>query len=267
MLLFTTNADGGNTEGIGAMAQCQIICYTLSKLYNVGFYFEGFKNLTHYQYFETTKEQWDNDITDFFNFPVSEKLDLPIVDFSSIDGDINSIINENLILNIKSNYLLQFMDQYIDNSDVQSILTTIGESIKFDKRLFYFNSEKNNVAIHIRKYTETDCDPNPRRELFDETKKNYYISIIEKLNNKDVQFHIYSQGNESDFYFLKQMGNNIFLHIEENPMITLYHMINADVLFTANSSLSYVAHLLGNHKMCFVRDTFFHKWKLNSIRI
>lgn len=267
MLLFTTNADGGNTEGIGAMAQCQIICYTLSKLYNVGFYFEGFKNLTHYQYFETTKEQWDNDITDFFNFPVSEKLDLPIVDFSSIDGDINSIINENLILNIKSNYLLQFMDQYIDNSDVQSILKSIGCGIKFNKDSIYFDTKKTNVAIHIRRYTQTDCDLNPRREYFDETKKNYYISKIRELDNDNVEFHIYSQGKESDFEFLKEVGYNVKLHIEEHPLTSLYHMINADKLFTANSSLSYIAHLLGNNKTCFVRDTFFHKWKSNSIRI
>jgi hypothetical protein len=267
MLLFTTNSDGGNTEGIGAMAQYQIICYTLSKLYNAGFYFEGFKNLTHYQYFQTTKEKWDSNITNFFNLPISKKENLPIINFSSINGDIESMINENAILNIEPNYLLQFIDEYIDNSDIQTILKQIGNNLNLNKELFYFDKNKNNIAFHIRKYTQTDCDLNPRREYFDETKKNYYISKIKELNDNEVEFHIYSQGNETDFEFIKEIGDNIKLHIEENPLISLYHMINADVLFTANSSLSYIAHLLGNHKKCFVRDTFFHKWKSNSIKI
>jgi hypothetical protein len=266
-LLLTTTSDGKHTEGIGAMAQYQIICYVLSKIYNVGFYFEGFKNLTHYQYFNITPSQWDKNINNFFNFPISPKLNLPIIDFEATNGDINSLINQDLILNIQPKYLSQFMDNYIDNTEVTSVLQEISKSINFDSELSYFNPHKNNIAIHIRRYTQTDCDQNPRREYFDNNKENYYILKIKELNNNNSEFHIYSQGQESDFEFLKQVGDNIILHIEENPLISLYHMINADVLFTANSSLSYIAHLLGNHKQCFVRDTFFHKWKNTTIKL
>jgi hypothetical protein len=44
-------------------------------------------------------------------------------------------------------------------------------------------------------------------------------------------------------------------------------MINADFLIMANSSLSYVAHLLGNHEKCFGRSNFWQKWKKETIII
>ena len=87
-IYFTTNSNGNHTEGIGAMAQYQIICYVLSKLYNTEYYFTGFKNLTHYQYFDITQEQWCKDITDFFNFPISEVSDLPRISFHQLDKSL-----------------------------------------------------------------------------------------------------------------------------------------------------------------------------------
>ena len=160
---------------------------------------------------------------------------------------------------------MSFIDNYIDIPEVNIILNELGKNIKLDNSLKYFNKDKQNIAIHIRKYTQTDCDLNPRRELFDKSKENYYIDLINQLNNNNNEFHIFSQGKEENFNFLKK--DNVVLHIEEHPLTSLYHMINTDVLVTANSSLSYVAHLLGNHKQCFVRDTFFHRWKPNSIYI
>lgn len=267
MIYFTTNSDGNHTEGIGAMAQYQIICYVISKLYNVNFYFTGFKNLTHYQYFDITQEQWCKDITNFFNLPVSKDLDLPTINFHQLNIELDDFINnnDNVIINFEPHYLLSFMDNYIDNDGIQNILIELGKNIILNSDLKYFDKEKQNIAIHIRKYTQTDCDLNPRREYFDESKKDYYINLINKLDNNKVDFHIYSQGKEEEFNFLNK--NNIKLHIEENPLVSLYHMINSDIFITANSSLSYIAHLLGNHKQCFVRDTFFHKWKNNTIKL
>lgn len=263
MIYFTTNSDGNNTEGIGAMAQYQIICYCLSQLYNTNFYFTGFKNLTHYQYFDIPQNQWCGDITNFFNLPISKEINLPIIGFHQLNEDLELFINKNnnIIINFESNYLMSFIDSFIDNEDIQCILKTLGNNVVLKDELKYFSKEKQNVAIHIRRFMPTDCDPNPRRELFDKSKENYYIDLMNQLNNNS-EFHIYSQGKEEDFIFLKK--DNVVLHIEENPLVSLYHMIKADILVTANSSLSYVAHLLGNHKKCFVRDTFFHKWKLSN---
>jgi hypothetical protein len=266
-IYFTTNSDGNNTEGIGAMIQYQLICYALSKTFKTKHYFTGFKNLAHYQYFNTTQEQWSNDVTTFLNLPVSEPLDLPVVEYSTLTVAYQEFIktNDNVIVNIDPHTLLNFANLHINKPQFQLILKQIGSDILFNDKLKYFDTTKSNIAIHIRKYTPTDCDPHPRRELFDESKKDYYINLINMLHNDNSILHVYSQGSDEDWEFLKR--DNVVLHIEEHPLISLYHMINANVLVTANSSLSYIAHLLGNHELCFVRDTFFHQWKPNSIYI
>jgi len=267
MIHFTTNPDGKHTEGIGAMAQYQIVCYILSKLYNVGFYFTGFKNLTHYQYFNITQEQWCDNINNFFNLPISKPLDLPIINFSQINNDLKIFLskNDNIIIDFEYPHLMSFIDNYVDVPEVRNLLSELGTNIILDDKLKYFNKKKQNVSIHIRKYTQTDCDLNPRREYFNEKKQQLYLNLIDSLDSSNIDFHIYSQGDIKDFDFIK--GDNIYKHIEENPLISLYHMIKADALITANSSLSYIAHLLGNHKKCFVRNNFFHRWKNNTINI
>jgi hypothetical protein len=123
----------------------------------------------------------------------------------------------------------------------------------------YFKNNKKNIAIHIRKFTKTDNCTITNREYFTEARKNIYLNYIEQLDNENHMFHIYSQGTEEEFEFLKK--ENVILHIEENPLISLYHIINADFLITANSSFSYIAHLLGTHEKCFGRSNFWHKWK------
>lgn len=272
-IYFTTNSDGNNTEGIGAMAQYQIICYILSKLYDVNFYFEGFKNLTHYQYFDIKQNDWCKDVSEFFNFKSVIAENIKTINFSDINCELDELVNKNesLIINFEPHFLLQFMDSYIDNSDIKNICEYLKNNISLSSYKKYFKKEDTNIAVHIRKYTQTDCDPNPRRELFDDSKHEYIInmlkSIDQKLDYNNKVYHIYSQGKESDFKFLKELKLNIKLHIEEYTLISLYHMINSDIFITANSSLSYVAHILGNHKACFVRDTFFHKWKENTIKI
>jgi hypothetical protein len=272
-IYFTTNSDGNSTEGIGAMAQYQIICYILSKLYGVEFYFEGFKNLTHYQYFNTTQEEWSNRVTEFFNFDAISNLNLNNINFSDIDCTLEEFIstNSNLIINFEAHFLLQFLDSYIDTPEIKNICEYLKNNVSLSNDKKYFKKENTNIAVHIRKYTETDCDPNPRRELFDDSRHAYVISTLklidENLKYDNKIYHIYSQGNESDFEFLKELKLNTKLHIEENPLVSLYHMINSDILITANSSLSYIAHLLGNHKDCFARDTFFHKWKHETHKI
>jgi hypothetical protein len=129
-IYFTTNSDGNNTEGIGAMAQYQIICCVLSKLYGVNFYFKGFKNLTHYQYFDTTQEEWSNGVTKFFNFDTTRDLNLKNIDFSDIRCTLEEFIstNSNLIINFEPHFLLEFMDSYIDTPEIKNICEYLASS-------------------------------------------------------------------------------------------------------------------------------------------
>jgi hypothetical protein len=272
-IYFTANSDGNNTEGIGAMMQYQLACYIASKVYKVNYYFLGVENLTHYQYFNSNKEEWDLSINKFFNLPITEKLNLNTIKFNNNNhNDLLNLIdnNNNTIIIINKNYLLSFMDQHINTEYTKNICEQLRLKITIPQNEIYFKKETN-IAFHIRKYTKTDCCNDTRRELFDDSKIESTINKLKHIDSlidmPNKVYHIYSQGDSSYFNFLKLSNLNIVLHIEEYPTVSLYHMINADVLITANSSFSYIAHILGDHKLLFVRDTFFHKWKNSSIKI
>lgn len=273
-IYFTTNPDGKHTEGIGAMAQYQIVCYALSQLYGVNFYFTGFKNLTHYQPHNIAPKKWDKDATNFFNLPLSSKnINLPIVDLHKLGKDLEIFVNtnSNYIINFEPSHLMYFLDDHINDYNVLKILKNLGDGIILPDNLKYYSPNKINVAIHIRRFNSIDNDLNPRREYFDKSKQEVYKQLINTIHqnfpSKDIKYHVFSQGKQEDYYFLKHSNYDITFHIEEHPLISLYHMIKSDILITANSALSYVAHLLGRHKECFVRNTFLHKWNPNSLFI
>jgi len=53
-------------------------------------------------------------------------------------------------------------------------------------------------------------------------------------------------------------NHTISFHIEEYPIISLYYMINSDVLVMANSSFSWISHLYGNHELVCMKQGFNH---------
>ena len=100
MYIFN-RADGKQTEGIGAVAQCQIHAYTLSKMLNVDYTSTSFKNLQHYQE-HSTQEEFCQDVTKFFNFPKSQgfvDIDNPVY-FERIDLSLIHISEPTRLLSI-----------------------------------------------------------------------------------------------------------------------------------------------------------------------
>ena len=95
MYIFN-RADGKQTEGIGAVAQCQIHAYTLSKMLNIDYTSTNFENLQHYQE-HSSQEQFCQDVTKFFNFPKSQgfvDIDNPVY-FERIDNQFLDFVNKN----------------------------------------------------------------------------------------------------------------------------------------------------------------------------
>lgn len=259
-IFISTSSDGLKREGIGAVVQYQIICYILSKIHDTQFYFTGFKNLHHYQYFDTTQEKWDQEITEFFNFKTSPVLTHDIIHINNDHSFLKNLnAKETIILNLEGLYLMRTLHKIINEPKTREILLELKNNLKLKQEQKYFESDKKNIAIHIRKFTQTDNCTSTNREYFTEARKDIYLNHIKRLDDKNHVFHIYSQGTEEEFKFLKK--ENVILHIEENPLISLYHMINADFFIAANSSFSYIAHLLGTHEKCFGRSNFWHKWK------
>lgn len=136
------------------------------------------------------------------------------------------------------------------------------------KELYWQNKEKDffkngrfNIAVHIRRSNTRDC-----RIEGCNTPNDYYLYLINRLRDiykdKSPLFHIYSQGNVSDFKEFEAL--DVEFHIEKDIFDTFNALVAADVLITSASSFSYVAALLSDNEVYY--HLFWHKplkhWKV-----
>lgn len=284
MIFFSANSDGGNTEGIGAMVQAQLLCYSISKFFNLGFHFSKFKNFTHYQHYNVSQEKFMNDVNEFFNFPsideskITKKIKLDRLEKNIINDIIKSTKeDENIILEFNQKNILKFfvsnnlIKESEKNSSIRSLKSNLILNKKFKKP---FSKYEKNIAIHIRKYTSTDCCQSQKRDLFSESKQQYYINLTECLSNlyqeHKSRLRIYAQGNLDEYAFLNNSKlskkHKLSFHIDEYPLTSLFYMINSDVLAMANSSFSWISHLYGNHELVCVKEGFDHPMYSSNLK-
>lgn len=259
-IYLSTSADGCNTEGIGAMVQTQLFVKALSELFNCKYKFDGFKNFTHYQYFDITQEKFMDDINKFFNLYENQNKNLHKIEISTEENFYRYIKNgskEDIEISLPSSLVMKLGQQYLEEFDKQNSIRKIKEKFNY-KNL----SNKTNfrIAIHIRIFTKTDCDPSEIRDYFNAEKQEYYINLVESLNerykDKNPQIEIYSQGDPTFFDFLK--AKNVSLFIEEYPLDSIEKMLTSNVFVMANSSLSYIVHLLRDN-ITYCKPGFYHK--------
>ena len=284
MYIFN-RADGKQTEGIGAVAQCQIHTYTLSKMLNVGFVSTNFKNLQHYQE-HSTQEKFCEDVTKFFNFPNSQAIE-------SVDDSVYfERVDQNFIDFVKKNQKDDDLYVEIGNIDLMRIadnnyqiwkpfIKELSSLVFFDQDKYYYDDEKLNIALHITNFIEgRDNDRSLSREQFVQgnKKEQYYINLLQKFDqifNKDSktgslekEYHIYSRsqtpGDLTQFESFTKLGLPIKFHIDEHPLTSLYHLIKSDVKVLSNSSFSYISAIYGEG-VSIARTNFHHKIPDNVI--
>jgi len=285
MIHLFTSASGNDTEGIGAIAQCQIHTYTLSKLLGVNFIGQTFTNLQHYQE-HSTQEKFCQDVTEFFNIPNTNVITEDVIKFERIDDELikfvreNKDSNEDIFLEIDKFDLMKFADANYETW-VQFI-PDLASCVQFDQSKYYFDDDKINISLHITNFIEgRDNDRSLQREQFVQgnNKEQYYITLLQKLNEifsridngtlfTEKEYHIYSRsqtpGDISQFESFKKLGLPITFHIDEHPLTSLYHLIKSDVKVLSNSSFSYISALYGN-ELSIARDNFQHKIPYNVI--
>lgn len=277
MIYLFNRADGVQTEGIGAVAQCQIHTYTLSKLLGVGFASTKFENLQHYQEHDT-QENFCRDVTNFFNFPNQIEPPDDAVKFDHINADLQNFVNKNkegedIYVEIANYDMMRFVDA---NADLWSkFIPDLANCVTLDKSKQYFDNDKLNISLHITNFIEgRDNDRSESREQFVQgnTKEKYYVNLLQKFdeifNRKtqslfvDKEYHIYSRsqtpGDLSQFEAFTKLGLPIKFHIDEHPLTSLYHLINSDVKVLSNSSFSYISALYGKG-LSISRTNFHHK--------
>lgn len=128
-----------------------------------------------------------------------------------------------------------------------------------------------NVAIHIRRGDVWDNikKGNTAKRFTDRLlDEEFYYDLIEKINSnlgsidRPLRIHIFSDGEEADFGRIKQNQHcfelkakdnktisEIYLHLRESTLDSLYYLIKAPILFPAKSTFSVVAIILGQSKV------------------
>lgn len=283
MIYLFTKADGKQTEGIGAVAQCQIHTYTLSKMLGVGFASTKFENLQHYQEYDT-QENFSNQVTNFFNFPNQIEPPSDVIKFENVNQTFLDFIEKNksgddIYVEISNKDLIKVA---ISNTDKwSSVIPDLSRLISIDGHKKYFDEDKLNISLHITNFIEgRDNDRTSQREQFEQgnRKEKYYIDLLQKFDDifnrrgrtlfVDKEYHIYSRsqtpGDLSQFEAFAKLGLPIKFHIDEHPLTSLYHLIQSDVKVLSNSSFSYMSALYGNG-LNIVRDNFFCKLPYNAI--
>tara|TARA_Y100000996_G_scaffold116981_1_gene87062 strand:- start:6464 stop:7210 length:747 start_codon:yes stop_codon:yes gene_type:complete len=229
------------SDGFGSQYQKIIQTMIYCTHHNLNFVYRPIKNMEH---------NYDNDIKYIDNI---EKL-MNIK--NNIENDTNNKAEE-------IDYGTVVMKWFEENIDV----ACSSEDLSLIKSYFWQNKERNifkndkiNVAVHVRRPNQ--CD---NRIQGANTPDSYYLNIIkiirEKYKDKNLLFHIYSQGKLEDFKVYENI--DVTLHINEDICKTFIGMVAADILVTSISSFSYIAALLSDGEVYY--NNFWHKPRKNWI--
>jgi hypothetical protein len=141
--------------------------------------------------------------------------------------------------------LLEQVDVSTQQQIVSMLRSKYRKKREVDPVISYFDTNKLNVAIHIRRGKDVRLD---KLTAWRYTENQYYINIIKNLNKAlplDIEYHIYSEGNAEEFEEFAFLPNT-FVHLCPWPpsdykelFKTFHHMVSADILITATSEFSY----------------------------
>ena len=231
-MFFTTSPA---MDGFGAQYQ-RIICqYIILTENNKKF---------HYTPFTTVEHNYDNSslwITKLENL-INLKYNIPIIN----KNNKYQVVNLGIIFKKFESEI----DKYCDSKSMQFIKNCFWKN----KERNVFKNDKINIAVHVRR-------PNAHDSRLEgaNTPDPYYLNIMkiirEKYKDKNLLFHIYSQGNPANFK--KYESEDVQFHINEDICKTFIGMVAADILVTSASSFSYVAALLNDGEVYY--KNFWHK--------
>jgi hypothetical protein len=228
-----------SNEGIGSQFQRIMCAFIIYKLKGIIFLYSPFIACEH-------NYNNDNRYIDSLEDLVNLKCNLELVgnrEVKQIPYGISNIFESQI-------------DYYCDSDPMNFIKKCFWEN---KERNFYKNN-KINIAVHVRRHNQSDT-----RIDGTNTPDSYYINIMsqvrEKYKNKELLFHIYSQGNSNDFNIYE--NNDVQLHINENPCDTFIGMVAADILVISASSFSYTAALISDGEIYYKK--FWHSPRKNWI--
>lgn len=225
--MYITN-DPNRSDGFGAQFQNILWLIVFAGLNGYIFVYSDIKSIEH---------NYDND-PEYIN---------SLINFTTIKEQflLSSTVNTSLIVDM--HFLYRTIANDFDLYFTSEPFIHFKNNFRKDKKT-PFLKDTLNIVIHYRKNNVQDN--NSGRQYMN---NNDIIRIIEYFNNKydishSVYYHICSQGDSNEYLDITEKFKDTYIlyHLNENLTDTFMYMIFADILVTANSSLSYVAALLSN---------------------
>jgi len=118
--------------------------------------------------------------------------------------------------------------------------------------LIWFKNDRFNVALHVRRGDVSKAKIKDHGlDMYRRYRgNNAYIKCMKALSEryrdvgKPLSFHLFSEGEQSDFQSIIDEFPDATLHLDTDIKLTHYHMVMADALVTAMSSFSRTAGFL-----------------------
>ena len=273
-IFLETNTNGFDAEGIGSVAQWNILLAALAQDLEVEFCADPFSNLNHYQYNGFSSKDWSDLFTKFFNFKTRNASNKLI----EYNGDINGLqnlintSNEDLTINLSKQFIVNNCFSRITEFGDKGYFTNIRNNLVFEDDV-YFDKNYLNISLHLRSTNPGDIPPDcPAMQTFgvwlvEDKICNLIDQLKQKYYNSKVRLYIHSQGDSEKFSMVQNKSTEEFqviLKLNELPTRDLYHMSYSDVLILARSSYSWIAHLL-NDNLTIARDNFHQPLKSGII--
>lgn len=230
-------------DGFGGQYQRIIQAYIYCKVHNLNFLYDKFDKVEH---------NYENDLE--YNNKLENLINLK----NNIPNLETNISYERLVNRGVSQYFEANIDMCCENEHLEFIKNCFWEN----KNKNFFDNDKFNVAIQIRRENLHDKGQAGERAT---TPNQYYLNIMDsirdKYKDKNILFHIYSQGKIQDFINLS--GPDVYYHLNENIFDTFIGMVASNVLVISPSSFSYIAALISDGEIYYKR--FWHGPRKNWI--
>ena len=233
-----------STDGFGSQFQKIIQTYIFCKIHQLNF---AYRPLEFVEHNYNNDDSYVDKLEKLMNLKqniinINSNMEVQILDF-------NSVISE-------------YVEKNIDNCCESEHMQFIKECFWQNKNKNYFNNNKINIAIHIRRENSHDQGEAGERVT---TPNSYYLNIMNEIRKKyfknDIIFHIYSQGYLYEFKCFESENEDVFLYLNHDLVESFMGMVSADILVTSPSSLSYVAALISDGEVYY--KPFWHNPRKN----
>ncbi len=266
-MLYLTYNIKINPDGMGAQYQRVVGIICISLYYNFQYVHTPIIKMDHIE-----DMKYLNNIDNFFqisnNYPNVDSIvyDNIFEESNPTIDDLNkyNINNKNILVKIYLPYNICDNNTIVYETGMQRL-----RNILIDKNLPFYKNNYKKIAIHIRR-GDVKATVNENRYVpLDEI-----IKIINTFKKKydNCSFYIFTQIDETNKNEFDIFNNDTMVQIKANEdiLLTLNHLIHADILVLCKSSFSYLAGLYNNNTVYYF--DFWHSklsnWKnINELEL